>query len=62
MLIESSGGVTEASIHQFMGPYVDVISLSRTTQGYDVVDYSLKIQKEGRDLSNPLVRISDQPQ
>jgi len=39
-----------------MGPNIDVISLSHTTQGYDVVDFSLKILKEGHNPENPLVK------
>ena len=55
VLIESSGGVTEENVIQLTGPHVDIISSSKTTQGYDVVDFSLKIQKEGRNPENPLV-------
>ena len=42
MLVESSGGVTVEKIMEFTGPYVDIISSSKTTQGYSVVDFSLK--------------------
>lgn len=56
IIIESSGGITEANITQYMGANVDVISLSHTTQGYDVVDFSLKILKEGHNPENPLVK------
>ena len=56
LLIEASGGVTEDTLTQFLGPNIDVVSLSRTTQGYQVVDFSMKILKENRDPSNPLVK------
>ena len=56
IVVESSGGITEANITQYMGDNVDVISLSHTTQGYDVVDFSLKILKEGHNPENPLVK------
>ena len=55
LLIESSGGVTEETITKFMGPDIDVISLSRSTQGYEVVDFSLKIRKDGHNPNNPRV-------
>ena len=58
MLVESSGGVTEENIVELTGPYVDIISSSKTTQGYSVVDFSLKIQKEGHNPENPLVSMS----
>ncbi|XP_013398558.1 nicotinate-nucleotide pyrophosphorylase [carboxylating] [Lingula anatina] len=54
-LIEASGGVTEDSLPQYFGPCIDVISLSKTTQGYQTVDFSLKIQKSGHNPHNPLV-------
>ena len=58
MLVESSGGVTVENIVELTGPYVDIISSSKTTQGYSVVDFSLKIQKEGHNPENPLVSMS----
>ena len=56
VIIESSGGITEDTLQEYMGPHVDVISLSRVTQGYGVLDFSFKIQKQGHDPSNPLVK------
>ncbi len=32
IIVESSGGVTEDTLSDYMGPHVDVISLSKTTQ------------------------------
>lgn len=55
VLIEASGGITVESIQSYFNPNVDVISMSSTIQGCPVVDFSLKILKEGRDPSNPLV-------
>ncbi|ESN99124.1 hypothetical protein HELRODRAFT_155947 [Helobdella robusta] len=45
ILIEASGGVNEDNILDYVGKNIDVISLSRTTQGYNILDFSLKIQK-----------------
>ena len=56
VIVEASGGISPETITEFCGPNVDVISLSRTTQGYDIVDFSLKIIKETRDPSNPIVK------
>ncbi|CAH1800490.1 unnamed protein product [Owenia fusiformis] len=55
LLIEASGGITLDTIEQHFSPYVDVISLSKTTQGYDTVDFSFKIIKEGHNPENPLI-------
>lgn len=52
VLIEASGGITETTLEKYLIPGVDVVSLSRLTQGYDVVDFSLKIQKAGVDPRN----------
>eukprot|EP00914_Ancora_sagittata_P031817 GHVO01064508.1.p1 GENE.GHVO01064508.1~~GHVO01064508.1.p1 ORF type:complete len:307 (+),score=22.54 GHVO01064508.1:257-1177(+) len=56
IVIESSGGITEERLTEYMGPHIDVISLSRVTQGYDVVDFSFKIRSELHDPTNPLVK------
>ena len=55
LIIEASGGITEESLTEFCDKNVDVISLSRLTQGYSVIDFSLKIYREGIDLGNPTV-------
>lgn len=57
VIIEASGGITEDNISQFCDKNIDVISLSRLTQGYDVVDFSLKIRKEGVDPRNLPVKL-----
>ena len=46
VLIEASGGITAATIHEYFSEHVDVISMGSITQGAQVVDFSLKIQKK----------------
>ncbi|XP_066295754.1 nicotinate-nucleotide pyrophosphorylase [carboxylating]-like [Branchiostoma lanceolatum] len=58
ILVESSGGIREDTLFKFIGPHVDVISLSITTQGYQTVDFSFKIQKQGKNPHNPRVQTS----
>ena len=55
LIIECSGGVTEANLAKYCLNNVDVVSVGRLTQGYQTIDLSFKILKEGRDPSNPLV-------
>lgn len=55
IIIEASGGITQETISKYMGPHVDVISMGSLTQGYSVVDFSLKIMKEGANPENPKV-------
>lgn len=57
LIIEASGGITEANIADYCDKNVDVISLSRLTQGYDTVDFSLKVRKEGIDPRNLPVKL-----
>src|SRR3990167_2148275 len=45
VLIEVSGGITEESCAQYMGPHIDILSSSSIIQGAPTVDYSLKISK-----------------
>lgn len=56
IILEASGGITEETISSFCTPNIDVISTSKLTQGYPVVDFSLKIRKAGHDPSNPVVQ------
>ena len=56
LMIEASGGVTEENIKEFFSDNIDVISLGRTTQGYKTVDFSMKIDKPGRQIDNPFMR------
>jgi len=48
ILIEVSGGITEETAAQYMGPHIDILSTSSLIQGVSVVDFSLKIQKENQ--------------
>mmetsp|Transcript_10698 Transcript_10698/g.17448 ORF Transcript_10698/g.17448 Transcript_10698/m.17448 type:complete len:289 (-) Transcript_10698:92-958(-) len=43
LIVEASGGITEATMHLYMSPSVDVISRGSLTQGYACADYSMKI-------------------
>lgn len=43
VLIEASGGISESTMHLFMGPHIDVISRGGLTHGYYCIDFSLKI-------------------
>lgn len=43
ILIEASGGITEDNAHRYALPTVDIISTSSLVQGYEVVDFSMKI-------------------
>ena len=44
VLVEASGGITMATVRGFMLENVDVISQGAFTQGYDCVDFSLKLR------------------
>ena len=59
LLIEASGGINEHTLDQYCFPSVDVISLSKTTQGYGCVNFSLKLCKEGHNPHNPKVTVED---
>ena len=43
VLIEASGGITESTMHLYMGPHIDILSRGSLTQGYSCLDFSLKI-------------------
>ena len=59
LIIEASGGIQKETLSQFCRPSVDVVSLSKTTQGYSTVNFSLKLCKEGHDPHNPKVTVND---
>ena len=42
-LSQASGGITSATMAEFFSEHVDVISQGALTQGYDCVDFSLKV-------------------
>ena len=46
IMIEVSGGITEETASNYMGPNIDILSTSSLIQGVPVVDFSLKIQKQ----------------
>ena len=43
ILIEASGGITEANMHEYMHPSIDIISRGSLTQGYPCIDFSMKV-------------------
>jgi len=45
VIIEASGGITSATMPAFFSEHVDIISQGALTQGYGVVDFSLKVPK-----------------
>lgn len=45
LIIEASGGITQDKIVSYFSNDVDVISMGNLTQGYNTVDFSLKIIK-----------------
>ncbi|CAH0481180.1 unnamed protein product [Peronospora belbahrii] len=47
VLIEASGGITPATLGQYISPNIDIVSQGKLTQGYPCLDFSLKIQKSG---------------
>ena len=45
LMIEASGGICANNVTDYMLPEVDIISMGKLTQGYQTMDFSLKIQK-----------------
>jgi nicotinate-nucleotide pyrophosphorylase (carboxylating) len=43
VLVEASGGITVHTMKDYLCPAVDIVSQGKLTQGYDCIDYSLKI-------------------
>jgi nicotinate-nucleotide pyrophosphorylase (carboxylating) len=43
ILVEASGGINEDNVGLYAKPTVDIISLSSLVQGYQTVDYSMKV-------------------
>lgn len=43
VLVEASGGITRATLPDYLSPHVDVVSQGALTQGYACVDFSLKL-------------------
>jgi len=46
VVIETSGGITLATVVSYCSPYVDILSMGNLTQGVPHIDISLKIQKK----------------
>ena len=59
LILEASGGIRKNTLQLYCIPGVDVVSLSRTTQGYSCVNFSLKLCKDGHDPHNPKVTLED---
>ena len=45
IIIEASGGITLETMPDYFGPHVDIISQGALTNGYDTLDFSLKVPK-----------------
>ena len=45
VIMEASGGIQPDNIQEYFSSHIDVISMGSLTQGYPVVDFSMKIQK-----------------
>jgi nicotinate-nucleotide pyrophosphorylase (carboxylating) len=43
VLVEASGGITIETMGDYLSEHVDIVSQGKLTQGYDCLDYSLKI-------------------
>lgn len=43
VLIEASGGITTETMKDYLSDDVDIVSQGKLTQGYDCIDYSLKV-------------------
>jgi len=43
LLIEASGGITIDTMADYLSEHVDIVSQGKLTQGYDCLDFSLKI-------------------
>lgn len=46
LTIEASGGMTSEGMMEYFCEHVDVLSFGKLTHGYDVVDFSLKVDKK----------------
>jgi len=45
VLVEASGGITCETIKDYLSEHVDVISQGALTQGYSVLDFSMKLPR-----------------
>jgi len=53
IVIEASGGITLETMPSFFGPAVDIISQGALTNGYDTLDFSLKVPKPDKFVVRP---------
>eukprot|EP00343_Euplotes_focardii_P006963 CAMPEP_0205822880 /NCGR_PEP_ID=MMETSP0206-20130828/14433_1 /ASSEMBLY_ACC=CAM_ASM_000279 /TAXON_ID=36767 /ORGANISM="Euplotes focardii, Strain TN1" /LENGTH=300 /DNA_ID=CAMNT_0053119531 /DNA_START=23 /DNA_END=925 /DNA_ORIENTATION=+ len=45
VVVEASGGITVDTIGAYLSPHVDVVSQGSLTQGYDTLDFSMKLPR-----------------
>lgn len=55
IIIEASGGITLDTMPEYFGPHVDIISQGALTNGYDTLDFSLKVPKPSHFASRSRV-------
>jgi len=53
VIIEASGGITIDAMPSYFSPDVDIISQGSLTNGYDTLDFSLKVPKPAKFASRP---------
>jgi len=53
VLLEASGGITEENVHRYAKPTIDIISMSSLVQGYEAVDFSMKVLPKLKSNSTP---------
>ncbi len=59
LIIEASGGIRKETMVDYCIDTVDVISLSKTTQGYGTVNFSIKLCDDKHDPRNPTVTVDN---
>jgi nicotinate-nucleotide pyrophosphorylase (carboxylating) len=52
VLIEASGGITLETMGDYLSEHVDIVSQGSLTQGYDCIDYSLKLMDQQESSSS----------
>jgi len=51
IIIEASGGITSETMAEYFSPAVDIISQGALTNGYNTLDFSLKVPKPAKFLA-----------
>lgn len=46
ILIDVSGGINTQNLEQYLGPNIDIISMSELTRKFDYIDFSMKIDRK----------------